>query len=304
MTWWNNNNVEFGTIFNMILMSIALSERLREAESNATQLAKESEKRAINMAKEMTLELQENKKMLEIALESERQTGERKSLFLSMISHEYRTPLAIIRTNIDLLEEEDNVPLLQISVKTDKMKRAVNRLVEIMDISLQRSKLSDSHEKESFMNFQIAPVINEVIADFKSLWPLRTIHYSETIAFVEIYGNYHYLNIVLLNLLDNARKYSPPHSEIDVQCQSEGDGLAIRIQNQCQDLKPGEQQLLFEKYHRGSNSKNTKGTGVGLWLVHLIIELHSGKTTIETAAGVFIVKVSLPLADVKMKITA
>ncbi len=299
--WWNSNNVEIGTFFNMILMSVALSERLRKAESSAAQLARETEKRAISLAQEMTQELEKNKKMLEIALASERQAGERKSRFLSMISHEYRTPLAIIRTNIDLLECEENWHLSPLSIKTEKMKRAVKRLVEIMDISLQRSKLSDSHEKESFKNFRVAPMINEVIADFQTLWPEHSLFYSQTVDLLEIYGNYNYLETVLVNLLDNARKYSPTNSVIDVHCQRERAEVVIKIHNQCKDITSGEKSLLFEKYHRGSNSGDIAGTGVGLWQVRMIVDLHGGNVSIETSSGEFTVIVRLPLADMEPK---
>ena len=302
MAWWNSNNVEFGTIFNMILMSLALSERLREAKNSAVQFAKESEQKAVNLAKEMTLELEKNKKMLEIALASERQTGERKSRFLSMISHEYRTPLAIICTNIDLLECEENETFTQLSVKTDKMKRAVKRLVEIMEISLQRSELSNAHEKESFQMFHVTPMIDNVITDFQTLWPEHSVLYSNTLALLEIYGNYHYLETVVLNLLDNARKYSLPYTVINVHCKTDGDEVVIRIHNQCKDISPKEISLLFGKYHQGTNSSGTTGTGIGLWFVRLIIDLHNGTISIEISAGVFIGTVRLPFTDKEQNI--
>lgn len=122
-------------------------------------------------------------------------------------------------------------------------------------------------EQELFCLMKLLSMSSRDISN--SVWILQEnspsqIIYSNTLALLEIYGNYHYLETVLINLLDNARKYSLPNTVIDVHCQREGGEVVIRIRNSCRDIRAEEVSLLFEKYHQGSNSGGTAGNGVGL----------------------------------------
>lgn len=217
--------------------------------------------------------------------------------FLSMISHEYRTPLAIIRTNLDLLRIKNKMGDFSNKKELSKINRAIDRLVEVLEVSIQDSRISESQEASASMRFQIAPVITSQVETFRNIWLERSIRYSECLDRYEVSGEQSQVKFAIFNLLDNARKYSPPDSTIEVECCIEAEEAVIKIRNRGASITQDEAEAFFEKYQRGSNSANTAGAGLGLWLVRNIINQHNGQVTLEgTAYGVEAI-IRLPIVN-------
>ncbi len=220
---------------------------------------------------------------------------ERLQRFLSMISHEYRTPLAIIRSNLDLIKMKSKTDDISNKVELFKINRAIDRLVEVMETSIQESRVSQSQKVSSLTRFQIAPVIASQIEAFCSMWMERSVNYSECIGTCEIIGEPSQIKIAIFNLLDNARKYSSTESPIEVDCRIENNDVVIRIRNNCKPVTQKEAETFFEKYHRGSNSVNTAGAGLGLWLARNIINHHNGEVSLEGIASGVEATIRLPI---------
>jgi two-component system sensor histidine kinase KdpD len=110
---------------------------------------------------------------------------------------------------------------------------------------------------------------------------------------------------VLINLLENASKYSPLGSTIDLRCCREASQLIIEVSDRGPGLPPGEEQLIFEKFHRVPNQART-GSGVGLAICRGVVELHGGTITASNrAGGGTVFRVSLPLShDLEMSLAA
>ncbi len=282
--WWNINHLQFSSLLNIILMTFALAERLRETEKRGMDALREAELRSVELA-------------------TERVATERQQRFLTMVSHEYRTPLAIIRSSLDIMELQMSDQYPENSSELDKMKRAVRRLVEVMDVSLEKSRLSDSREKEGAVRTLLAPFMASEVEEVRALWPKRTFLFDISLTDHAINSEQHYLTTALFNLFDNAQKYSLPDSPIEIDCHGEGDEVAIRIRNQCDGILTNEAEQLFRKYQRGSNSNNTNGSGLGLWLVREIVQRHHGAVTFEKSGDHVMVTVRLPLADSVEKYT-
>ena len=278
LEWWSINNIQYASLLNIVLMTFALAERLRETEKRARAALKESELKSVELA-------------------TERVATERQQRFLTMVSHEYRTPLAIIRSSLDIMELQMSDQYTENSSELDKMKRAVRRLVEVMDVSLEKSRLSDSREKEGTVRTLLAPFMASEVEEVRALWPKRAFLFDISLTDHAINAEQHYLTTALFNLFDNAQKYSLPDSPIEIDCHGEGDEVVIRIRNQCDGILTNEAEQLFRKYQRGSNSNNTNGSGLGLWLVKEIINRHHGTVTLEKSDDHLKVTVRLPLAD-------
>ncbi len=277
LEWWSVNNIQYASLLNIVLMTFALAERLRETEKRAMAALRESELKSVELA-------------------TERVATERQQRFLTMVSHEYRTPLAIIRSSLDIMELQMSDQRSQENGnELSKMKRAVNRLVEVMDVSLEKSRLSDSREKEGAVRTLLAPFMASEVEEVRALWPKRTFTISLTDHAIN--AEQHYLTTALFNLLDNAQKYSPPDSPIEVDCHAEGEEAVIRIRNQSNGILTNDTEQLFKKYQRGSNSNNTNGSGLGLWLVREIINRHNGAVTFEKSGAYIVITIRLPLAD-------
>ncbi|NTU59046.1 MAG: PAS domain-containing protein [Chlorobiaceae bacterium] len=223
------------------------------------------------------------------------QEVERLRRFLSMISHEYRTPLAIIRGNLDLIDLKQNSPTFSNSAELNKIKRAIDRLVEVMEVSIQESRILESYDSVDLARFQIAPLITSQVEAFEAMWPERSILYSEHFGSAETIGEPAHLKMAIFNLLDNARKYSRKDSPIELDCRIDNEEAIITIRNQGESITRKEAKEFFDKYRRGSNAVNTAGAGLGLWLVKNIIEQHHGHVSLKGIEYGVEAKVRLPL---------
>jgi len=221
---------------------------------------------------------------------------ERLHRFLSMISHEYRTPLAILRVNLDLIELKNKSGIHDNNKEINKIKRAIDRLVEVMDVSIQESRILESKKTEALLYVRMTPLVASQVEAFQALWPECTLLYSEHLYNCETVGDSAQLKLAIFNLLDNARKYSSPNSPIEIDCQAEANNVLIKIRNQGKSISPEEGEKYFEKYQRGSNSINTGGAGLGLWLVRNIINRHNGQVTLTGIPSGVEARVQLPLA--------
>ncbi len=233
---------------------------------------------------------------LEKSLAAEHDARARQERFVAMISHEYRTPLAIIRGNLDIIELKERSKTGDHATELSKMNRAVNRLVEVMDRSLAKSRIADSHITVVSQVIQIDAFMASLLDYARALWPEYTFLSVEPDFSVTVNGEPEYLKTALLNLLDNARKYSLPDTPITITCRTEVNELLISIHNQGVGITPAEIERIFEKYQRGSSSSNTSGAGIGLWLVREIVTQHGGSIALKGAASGVEATVRLPLA--------
>lgn len=285
---WNIHTIQYATLLNMVLMTLALTERLNAAEQQAMRAVRESERKATELACDMTRELRE-------ALNSEKQTLERQSRFLAMLSHEYRTPLAIIQANLNLLELDDLVNGAT-NRRVSTMKHALSRLVELLEVSLQQERPGHFRHEPQHESIDLIALIDEVIDKAESFWPQRSFVFTPAeSAQPMVLGNSTQLKTALLNLLDNACKYSPEDSAVNIACQVGADQVKINIVNQGSGLLPADVDRLFEKHQRGENTPKISGSGLGLWIVRQIVEQHGGSVSLVSQKKVGVcVRVALP----------
>lgn len=297
MNWWWINTLYFVSIVDMVLMFLAFLNRLHMAEMEMVNLAKGAEQKAMQLASEMTLQLRERENRLELALAAKKITLEQQQRLIEMLSHEYRTPLTVIRGNIDIIEimEEDNPEKYRNNLNAIQI--SIDRLIEIMDVSLEQNRIADKENGVDFERILLEPFLALQVADARIFWPRLVFNHAEAQGEHYLLCNPQYLKTAIFNLLDNARKYSIPDSPIEVKCSIEGDDAVIRIENQTAALAMEEPEVLFEKYKRGRNSANTSGAGIGLWLIRQIIGQHNGSVTLEHRDSGVVATVRLPLAD-------
>lgn len=280
LEWWSSNPIQFLFLFGIILISFALTERLR-----ASRVA----------AEQMSIELRHNRDVLEKSLAMQENMGARKKRLIDMISHEYRTPLAIIRANIDIMMLNEGRQSDEASSRFCKINRAIRRLVEIMDISLEESQYDEPASTGNLQSMRIDDFISkEYAADIATRHDL-SVRISESIGNHCIQADPAQLKTAFFNLLDNAGKYAVPGSRIHFECSVEHHWMVVSFRNQVEEGIIREGDELFEQYRRGSNSTNTAGAGLGLWRVRRIVEHHHGRVAIERNAGEFIATLRIPV---------
>jgi signal transduction histidine kinase len=248
----------------------------------------------------MTAKLLKLNKHLEKALKSQREALDSQVRLVEMLSHEYRTPLAIIRANLDILEMKDSAAGGTLSTNFGKMKRAMSRLVEVLDISLGRERLEDAQVKTERNKIILVPFMRAILDEARELWAERRLELDleEDGGDFFVLGDSSLLKTALLNLIDNAVKYSAEHEPVSISLHyKEGAGI-IRVQNHGDVIPAEDLGRLFEKFYRGSASGNTRGAGLGLYLVRKIIEQQHGRVSlISNESDGTVAIIALPLGQ-------
>lgn len=278
---WDLNTIQPATLIHMVLISLALSERLRFLERQVGESFMLAEKRATEIATEMTRELVDNKERLEVSLAAEHLSAERQHRFLTMVSHEYRTPLAIIQGNLDLIEakneESGKTPLPEL----EKMRKAVKRLVDVMDVSLEQSRIMDPQVMPRLSRVGANEFVASQVEAARWMWGERCFTLTSFLSDEELAVDLPLLNTALFNLLENAQKYADPESRIEVEARSVGQRVQIKITNEFSGTMDDDTEHLFEKYARGAGNQTAPGAGIGLWLVRQILRQHGGEVSIR-----------------------
>ena len=223
---------------------------------------------------------------------------ERLHRFLSMISHEYRTPLAIMRTNIDLIKIKNKMGNYSNKQEFVKIDRSIARLVEVLEVSIQESRMADRHKSLTGRHeLLLSSIIKSQVDVFSGIWKERHVDFDNCPAETIIYGEESGIKFAIFNLLDNARKYSPDDSIITIRCfQKEDVQIEIVVGNELMhDFNEEDFEIFFEKYHRGANSSNTAGAGLGLWLVKNIVMQHDGTISLSKTADGIEARIVLPV---------
>lgn len=224
------------------------------------------------------------------------QTERLRNSLLSTVSHDLRTPLATITGAASALATQDSLSATQrrdlaesIVDESDRLNRLVGNLLDLTRLEANAIDL----------NKELQP-IEEVVGVALSRMDraLRDheidLHIDNDIPAVEIDAIL--MQQVLINLLENASKYSPPGTTIELRCWREADTLLIEVSDRGSGLPPGEELLIFEKFHRVP-SQVRAGSGVGLAICRGIVELHGGTITARNrAGGGTIFQVRLPLS--------
>lgn len=205
---------------------------------------------------------------------------------LEFFSHEYKTPLSIIKANLDLLLHIRTTELAPQKASIERMQRALSRLVELSNTAFNASSLQHSDTEHHWIPARTALLLTEVIEEVSQLWQEHhpSIEY-ELESDALILGDRNLLKAAFLNVLENAVKYSPPHSNFRIIHRSDQHQVIITIADNGPGIPESELILVSHKFFRGSKTRNVEGTGLGLYLVNRIIDQHNGKFTLSNRVG-------------------
>ncbi|TWB28546.1 histidine kinase/DNA gyrase B/HSP90-like ATPase [Nitrospirillum bahiense] len=274
------------SLVHMILMNIAIASRVRrsekerkEAQAAALSASVHAEQRALDMVALRTRELSAAKESLEEALAAERQAVREQIQFIDMVSHEYRTPVSIIRTGIDILQIKGSAALAEGAKGHDLLKRmgrAVDRLVEIIEVGLRRETDRSPGLHLETQSLILEEVVAEAVRSLRASHPEQAVR-LEGVVPNEIQGDPALLKTSILNLLENAAKYGPPGKPIRVELAQTATRSTVRVIDAGAGVPPADRERIFGKFVRLSSAERVPGIGVGLYLVRRIAELHDGR---------------------------
>jgi len=235
-------------------------------------------------------DITERKKMeddLRAALKKERELGELKSRFSSMVSHEFRTPLATIQSSNDLLKRYGDRMSEERKIEhIEEVEAQIRHLTGLLDDIMTISKAETVG-----LDFNPAPLdlehyCDEMVEQFRLIAGKQRIHYTCANPCSQAVMDGRLLHRVLNNLLSNAIKYSAPESTVYFNLSCEAEYATIEVRDEGIGIPEDDLDSLFEIFHRAKNVGDINGTGLGLAIVKRAIEVHGGSISVKSELGV------------------
>ncbi|TMJ31749.1 MAG: HAMP domain-containing histidine kinase [Alphaproteobacteria bacterium] len=205
-----------------------------------------------------------------------------------MASHEFRTPLSIIDGHAQRLSKlKDRLAADEIDVRAGKIRAAVLRLTHLIENLLDSSRLIDAGVGLYFNpeEIDLAGLLHEVCQLHREIAPGSQINERFASTPLLIRADPKLLFQMFSNLISNAMKYSPSGSLVEISAALEGEQAVVEVKDNGIGIPAKDIGALFERYYRGSNVSGIVGTGVGLYLVRMVVEVHGGEIAVESAEG-------------------
>ncbi|HXC26465.1 MAG TPA: ATP-binding protein [Stellaceae bacterium] len=240
--------------------------------------------------------------MLSEKLAHEQHLAELQRNFVSMASHEFRTPLTIIDAQAQrLINAGERLTPDDIAQRARSVRAAVARMTSVIDNLIDASRLIDGQTELYFhpSEFDLAAQIHEICLSHRELTPRARIVERLAIRPLMISGDPKLLFQVFHNLISNAVKYSPTKASVEVIAKIIGNRAVVTVADHGLGIPETDREHLFERYYRGSNVAGIVGSGIGLYLVKTAIDLHRGEISVESKEGKgsrFIVEIPTLLA--------
>ncbi len=221
------------------------------------------------------------------ALLKERELSDMKSRFVTMASHEFRTPLSSILTSAELLELHLAAGRHEKCLKNiERIKNSVNHLTSVLNEFLSLSKLEMNNIKAAPISFVFNEFAQQLIENLRPLLKQgQNIQYAGVGKSESVYLDKAFLNHTLINLLSNAIKYSEAHQTIFFNTKINQANLTISIKDNGIGIPEQDQKHLFGRFFRAHNVENIPGTGLGLNIVKKYVDLMGGTITFSSKLG-------------------
>jgi PAS domain S-box-containing protein len=263
-----------------------VEKELLNGKAEIEKLNENLEKEVINRTNalvETLKSLEKSKLDLELALNKEKDLGELKSRFVSMASHEFRTPLTTIQSAAALIEKyqltEDQDKRER---HTHRIKAAVGNLTDILEEFLSVGKLEEGRVETQMGFFNLQELVKECLFDLKSITKNGQIIKFSLNGNDELYLDKSLLRKIIINLCSNALKFSPEKSVIDLVIDNYSDIFLLKVIDRGIGISKEDTKNLFERFFRGTNVTNIQGTGLGLHIVARYAALLNGKVSVES----------------------
>jgi signal transduction histidine kinase len=239
------------------------------------------------------------------AIEKERELGALKSRFVTMASHEFRTPLATMLSSVFLLQNYSGGEYeTHKNLHLEKIRRSITTLTELMNDFLSIGSLEEGRVKAVYTQVDIGSLMKDIVADLQAIKkPGQKIVLELSDDEVTLMMDRQMLSSILRNLVSNAVKYSSGESEILISCTVENRHLIISVQDRGMGIPEHEQGEIFKRFYRAENAVNIQGTGLGLNIVWKYVKLLNGSigfTSKINEGTTFTVKIPVTVHQVEI----
>jgi signal transduction histidine kinase len=212
-----------------------------------------------------------------------------KSDFVANVSHDLKTPLALIRMFAETLEMDRVPDERRRREYYGVLTRESERLSRLIDNVLDFSRIESGRQRYDIAPGPVEPIVHEVVESFRH--PLQQQGFTVEVALEpdlpDVPLDPDAMKQALANLVDNAMKYSADRRRLRVSARREADGIALEVADEGIGIPLSERERIFEKFYRvgRSETQGRRGSGVGLALVKHIVEAHRGRVTVDSRPG-------------------
>lgn len=233
--------------------------------------------------KEALQKLEQSQEELSEALDKERQLNEIKSRFVSMASHEFRTPLTTVLSSASLLSK---YTASDDQEKRDKhiqrIKNSVNNLNDILEDFLSLGKLNEGKIEKKFEKIKLKTIAEDTVEEMKALLKKGQHFVLNCNGDCEAFTDKKLFRNILINLISNAIKFSDEGKIITINGKATGDKTIISVVDEGIGISEQDQEHLFSSFFRAANATNIQGTGLGLHIVKRYVDLLGGEVELQS----------------------
>ncbi|MCI0535018.1 MAG: ATP-binding protein [Verrucomicrobiales bacterium] len=278
-----------------------MAQRVASRDAELRQLNQELEQRVALRTSELS---EANRSLAEARedalrlLARERELSELKSEFVSLVSHEFRTPLEIIMSSVDNLERyHDRLPEEKRQQLLRTVNKSVRRMAGMMEEVLVLGRLETDRMTFKPAPFDLRSFCQRVCDEIESATSKRCpIEFQMNSTPQGANGDESLLRHIFTNLLSNAVKYSPVDKRVEFTIHRAEENAICRVADHGCGIPEADQKRLFQAFHRGSNVRQIPGTGLGLLIVQRCVALHGGEIqfeSVEDEGTIFTVRLPL-----------
>jgi len=208
-----------------------------------------------------------------------------KTDFFSNVSHEIKTPLAVIQNNAQLLQKEGLSEEKRMEY-TESILHATRRLSNLITNMLKLNKLEKQTIKPVPQKYDLCAQLCDCALQFEDVWERKGIEFDVDIEDRRnIEADEGLLELVWTNLLSNAIKFTPPGGTVRLSQTSDEDEVTISVADTGCGMDEETMKRIFDKFYQGDTSHSTEGNGLGLALVKRVLQLSDGSISVESSVG-------------------
>ncbi len=233
-----------------------------------------------------TAELKEKTDKLEKALSHEKELSKLQNQFVSVVSHEFRTPLTIIDAMARRVSRKaDSMSFDDIRERMENIRGATQRLSQLVERTLESSRLQNGEMEFSPDILRIDRLVEDIVSRHREIAPGFTFELSFSNIPETMIGDEQLLDHVITNLVSNAIKYSADRPQVQISLSGAARHVELRVKDHGVGIPRDELPMIAQRFFRASTSSGIKGTGIGLNLVAKLVGIHKGTMSIDSIEG-------------------
>lgn len=277
-----------GSFVICFIIEITNRKKAEENEKNyRKELEKEVEERTL-ILKEAIQKLEKTKNELDNSLKREQELNSMKTKFISIASHEFRTPLSTILSSLSLMEKYNELNDVEKRNKhNERIKKSIKNLTEILNDILSVNKIEEGKVIINPETFNLNSFVNDLILDLHGLLkPGQKLNLiASDIDEITVYQDPKLIRHILINLLTNAIKFSGEDSPIDIIINMDDSDVLFSVKDYGLGIPKVDHKKLFTRFFRSSNVENIQGTGLGLSIVLQYVNYLKGTIKFSSEVG-------------------